>query len=81
MDFLNDMLDGLWALRYVIAFCVVVALAAWLADALGARDDALAEIRDLDSALTELQRENARLRGQLAAARKRAPILRGRVVS
>lgn len=85
MDYLNNLLDGLWALRYLLIVGVVGFLGAALADAVGDRDEAQDENADLRARNDRLRRENAELRARLTVAQHRAnrrkPIIAGRVVS
>lgn len=90
MDYLNNLLDGLWALRYLLIVGVVGFLGAALADAVGDRDEArdkagelLVRNADLVAENQRLRESNADLRARLYAARRgaRRPIIAGRVVS
>jgi hypothetical protein len=80
MEYLQNLLTVVWALRVVIAFVAFMVLVALWLDARHDRDEARAEARGLIFENLELRAAMGERHRQISARRKK-PIIAGRVVS
>ena len=79
MEYLQTLLDGAWALRFLIAFVVFMLLVALWLDACHDRDEARALARGLIFENRELRAALGDRSRQIPVRRKK-PIIAGRVI-
>ena len=64
MEFLQNLLDGAWAVRWVIVIVAFAVLVAWLAEAIGDRNMAEDERDEAEAVVRQLGARNAELRAE-----------------